>query len=627
MAMVAGWTAVAAVAAAAQMDALQTQEVRVEPEARVEVAPSAVVSWGELLARDAALRAAGVSLREADGGERAKEKIGPKELRIGPDGQVQMLPLDLTKPVVDPEAAPKEVDPDALRFAAEGASAPATRMTTGLGLANLDLQQSFTAIIDNNTSIPPDTMGAIGPQHLMTMLNTQTRIQSRDGMSVSFMDTDTFWSPIAFGVFDPRIFYDELAGRWVAAAVHNAFNPGSALLLAVSETSDPTGNWRFFRIDADATNVDWADFPDAGYNNKWIALTANMFSITSGQFSGAKMWVIEKSSVTSPFDPIVVHVFPTGFDLAGGVTSFSLRPAHTHDAAEDALYIVDLPGSSGGTPFIRVSRVLGVVSSPAWSALPNPAPFAGSGAYASPVLFNLGFPDAAQQGSPTGVDSGDSRMLDAEFRNGRLWATNAGGLPFGGASDRTASAWYEIDPTNVASPFVQGGLIAGASNEHFFYPSIAVNRNDDVLIGFSHSSPSLFVEAGYAGRLKTDPLGTTRAPVVFQVGKDSYVKTFSGSRNRWGDYSQTSVDPKDDRTFWTIQEYAEAGAPSFDRWGTRWAQVGFVECPEDIDGDGSVGPSDLFGMLANWGTFFGPSDLFGLLANWAAVCPTQTPGP
>ena len=39
---------------------------------------------------------------------------------------------------------------------------------------------------------------------------------------------------------------------------------------------------------------------------------------------------------------------------------------------------------------------------------------------------------------------------------------------------------------------------------------------------------------------------------------------------RWGDYSATVVDPEDDTTFWTIQEYAvedEGPDPDDDRWG------------------------------------------------------------
>ena len=44
-------------------------------------------------------------------------------------------------------------------------------------------------------------------------------------------------------------------------------------------------------------------------------------------------------------------------------------------------------------------------------------------------------------------------------------------------------------------------------------------------------------------------------------------------RNRWGDFSITTVDPSDDTTMWTIQEYT-SGANKF---GTWWAKLTVVK--------------------------------------------------
>ena len=57
-----------------------------------------------------------------------------------------------------------------------------------------------------------------------------------------------------------------------------------------------------------------------------------------------------------------------------------------------------------------------------------------------------------------------------------------------------------------------------------------------------------------------------------------YSKDFASGRNRWGDDSQTMVDPTGDASFWTIQEYARAQAPrtvggSTGKWGTCWIKV------------------------------------------------------
>jgi hypothetical protein len=61
-----------------------------------------------------------------------------------------------------------------------------------------------------------------------------------------------------------------------------------------------------------------------------------------------------------------------------------------------------------------------------------------------------------------------------------------------------------------------------------------------------------------------------RAPHVYAPGGSSYFKTFGGTDNRWGDYSNTQVDPADDQSFWTVQERASA---TQDFWATQWARV------------------------------------------------------
>ena len=47
------------------------------------------------------------------------------------------------------------------------------------------LATNFAGVLDNVTRIPPDTMGAVGPDHVMTTTNTEYRIQERDGAQIS----------------------------------------------------------------------------------------------------------------------------------------------------------------------------------------------------------------------------------------------------------------------------------------------------------------------------------------------------------------------------------------------------------------------------------------------------------
>src|SRR6202030_3855330 len=57
-------------------------------------------------------------------------------------------------------------------------------------------------------------------------------------------------------------------------------------------------------------------------------------------------------------------------------------------------------------------------------------------------------------------------------------------------------------------------------------------------------------------RLATDALGTVNAPTLFTASSTSYNPS-DGNPHRWGDYSFTSVDPDDDMTMWTVQEFCD----------------------------------------------------------------------
>lgn len=433
---------------------------------------------------------------------------------------------------------------------------------------------NFQALGDDNSSIPPDTMGAAGPSHVMTMLNTQVRIQTKAGANVSTVSLTSFWSPAGCpggDVFDPRIVYDQGSGRWLACTACDAFVGTSSIMFAISATNNPTGAWSFFRIDGDAGNTTFVDFPDLGFNNTWVAMTANMFNNVTDAFEGNKMWVIQKSTALSG-GPLTVTTFATGFDLAGGAEGFALRPCTTF-GAEATLYIVDNPFVTfGGVALLRLSRITGTGPAPVWSVVPGSA-FAGSGLFAVSNNFNLTQQDAAQLGTALRLDSGEPRVLNAVFRNTRVWCTHSGGLPASGAANRTAVYWYQLNPTSAAAPIVQSGVIDGGSGVHHFYPSIAANANNDVCVGFSRSDAGRFAEAVSTGRLAADPVNTMGPITVLKAGEDSYVKTFGQPRIRWGDYSATCIDPTNDLDFWTIQEYAETdvgAAADDDRWGTWW---------------------------------------------------------
>jgi ribosomal protein S20 len=138
--------------------------------------------------------------------------------------------------------------------------------------------------------IPPDTMGAVGLNHVVTVTNEKVIIHDRNGVILSTVTLNAFWAVTPNGLatpstFDPKILYDRFNDRFIFVVVANNSNPTSATLLAVSQTGDPTGLWHRYSIDADSTATagggSWADFPSVGFNMNWITISINRFGYGS----------------------------------------------------------------------------------------------------------------------------------------------------------------------------------------------------------------------------------------------------------------------------------------------------------------------------------------------------------
>src|SRR6267378_2196944 len=136
---------------------------------------------------------------------------------------------------------------------------------------------NFLALPDYNTISPPDTDGAVGPNHAMTMINTQVRIQTRDGTTLYTDTLFNWWSSVGgFSfVFSPRVLYDPYQNRWIATAGSDVLQPSAAILVAVSATGDPAGVWYRHRYPVDANGLFFADFPTVGFNKDAIVVSWN----------------------------------------------------------------------------------------------------------------------------------------------------------------------------------------------------------------------------------------------------------------------------------------------------------------------------------------------------------------
>jgi len=496
--------------------------------------------------------------------------------------------------------------------------------------------QSFKGQELVGTVIPPDTGGAVGTSHIITATNDRLRILDRNGVALSTVTLNSFWAGVSLeggapaNAFDPKVLFDRFNNRFIFIASANAQSPSSAVLIAITQTADPTGVWFRYAIDGDPTATaaggHWIDYPTIGHNKNWIVIMENTFNFgTAGStFFGPQIYVIDKQNAYAGPAALTSSLFQGGFastcltsatpqlELACG---FTMAPAVTEDNTTDTEYLVEDWDAIGAQ--LRLSRITGTAAAPvltvgtqfpqstnSWQFSAGITP-SGSGGYL------LQRQQAAYLTSSIRAAANDARIQNAVYRNGSLWATHTvmlstTALPAGtGTStanphNHAGIQWWEIDPTIVNSAAgtlpIQRGRIqdptadncnnnAGAARpactpqgQFFAFPHMTVNQNDDVLIGYSRFSERTYASAAYSYRAGADPANTMRDSIVFRPGQSNYnIGGGSPFTTRWGDMSHAQVDPLNDTDFWTTQEYADVNRPVLGgiggTWSTWWARV------------------------------------------------------
>jgi hypothetical protein len=414
---------------------------------------------------------------------------------------------------------------------------------------------------DNGTSIPPDTSGAVGPQHVFNPLNDNVSIFDRHGSLLSTLPLDDFWAALGLNgsTFDPRVVYDPYEKRFVFVTMADAGQPTSSLYVAVSETSDPTQNWiaDAIQVDDQAQGPVWLDYPSLGFTVDKVTIQVNLFTRADNRFAGSAIYVFDKRSLYDPPHQAAVQRFI--LRNQGGTHV----PAITYDPSVDQQYLLARwSGNLQGDGFLVAYAVTGSIAT--GQAQINRIGFiaAGGATWDSFPPGDFG----PQAGIANKIDVGDDRLLSVFYRNGILYCSHTVMLPAGGAV-RSAVQWWEIDATSSMSVNMLARVDDATGGAFYAFPTLAVNSQNDLLLGLAHFSAATHPSAAYVYRPAG---GAIQPPLIFAAGGGTYFKTFNGPANRWGDYSSTQVDPVNDRDFWTVQEYAKAPA---DTWGTMWALI------------------------------------------------------
>lgn len=468
----------------------------------------------------------------------------------------QPIPPTIQRPVRN--KIPFEKYPDGMNktpsSAPEGANYfidPSGKIPYNLNEPEPVVIKSFQGFLDPGNYIPPDQYIAVGPTHIIAVDNSRFRIFDKKGKHIKTINIDYWFSSTLGGVnaFDPKVLYDNFAKRWIMVWLHiDNINNKSYFLISVSDDSIPLGFWNNWALPSNVNGStfsnDWGDYEGVGFDTQAIYITANQFGFNSG-FRGSKIRIINKSYLynTAPAEVVWTDLWDIRDPANYSVRTFNVRPSifFTPNTSNNDYYLVVHSPYQTGT-FFTLYKISNPLTNPVMTGVNIPVT-----QYSAPT-------QAKQLGGGTPlIESGDVALrFEPVYKNGNIWCVHQVRSGTGGAYSSVRYLRFNTSTNEV----IEDGAM-GLDGFWHFYPSLMLDKDNNVAITYSRSGLTEYIGAYFTTRLNSMPPNILTGSKLLQAGKANYVKTFGSGRNRWGDYNGIWVDPSDEYNIWMITQYAE----------------------------------------------------------------------
>jgi len=358
----------------------------------------------------------------------------------------------------------------------------------------------FDGSTDGNRQVDPQI--AVGGGYVLHGTNGGLVIYDKKGDYVEGVPQDEF-----NGGIDPKLFFDpnnrvfgfDLWKYWDKEKI-------KPVNISISETSDPRGAWNTYAVPSPQE----VDGGGIGFSRKWIG-----YSFPGGP---EQTFVMKVAEVKAGKPATVYH-------FAGNLG----QPVFTQDPTDDLIFVA----------LTNEEIVLTTV---------------GEGRMGTPVIKSVvraphnfryfGWPpQSPMKGTAARTASGDRNPKNLVIQGRHLWFSQTVNV-----EGRAGVQWHEV---NLDGTFVQDGLLSDAQT-CYIQTTLAVNRRNDVLVGFQETGPDMFISARCAWRKSSDRFGTLGP--IFDIA-EGVAATEGGA---WGDYSGSVVDGDNLLDLWTIQSVANA---------------------------------------------------------------------
>jgi len=454
---------------------------------------------------------------------------------------------------------------------------------------------------------PADADIAVGSLHIIVVTNEQYHIYARDN-SLTLLETNTLQNLVnrpGKSIFDPKVIYDPWRGRWVMMALEKD-GLLSYYWVIVSQTSDPTGNWWIYKlnahVDGSTTTQNWADYPGLGFSgytgsdSSVVVLTSNQYN-QGGSFQYAKIRMLSGKQIYAGA-PAGWWDYTNMQDQSGN-KSFTIKPsAQWFSTTRGQLYLLNSKSGSGDV--LTVWRI----DNPLWwsggISITRQATITVN-SYSVPT-------DMKQPGNNT-VDAFDCRTQDVTYMVGKntsnvskaflytalpskyVWTVN---------DTNSVINYYKL---NITDNTVESQNAIGATGFWYTFPKpVPKFRSpfigDTVYVTFSRGNSTTYAETRVVSHDKATSFGSS---VLIQAGTGHYGGT------RFGDYSGAAIDPSQNGRAYVVTMRNRTGG-----WGTGIGLVSYNSI-SGISANNELIPGK-FELLQNYPNPFNPSTVisFGL---------------
>lgn len=430
----------------------------------------------------------------------------------------------------------------------------------------------------SGSTTPPDTTGAIGPDHYLEFVNgTGITAYDRNLNPVSGpVDLAEFLGYPADSVFDPQIQWDPVWNRWIFVMddIEEGGETTHYLAYGWSKTANPTdltteeaeegagAGWCVYFLN---TEDEFDDYPKLGHSDSGITIGTNVFAPA---FITAHIWSIDKPSLPGtcpargPEDVGVAGSEAEPLETAGGKPVFTPVPANNAHSSPNS-YVV----AAGFKPGEPQNQIAG------WHVV-------GAGAGATLVedgdmevaAFEVPAP-VPQPGTAEKIDSGDTRLtnavgaIDPDAGQEAVWTQHT----IDGPGGRSVVRWYELLP---GTQTVRQEGTASDPEQFVFNGAISPSaQGDSAAIDLNVGGETLFPTMHAQSRDVHTPLGEMEGDVLLGTSAGAAVDHSCDISEeefcRWGDYAGASPDPVVPGVVWGSNQGLAEPDEAKPRWTTR----------------------------------------------------------